>query len=226
MTMHDAFTLGATIIAGLGGGGAITLALSHFIGKMWADRALEKQRAEYQRLNTQLQHSLDQTTRRLQVELDRIGLMHKLRTTEEFSHLGLLWKKMAWLNVTFDGACSRGIRLVPKSEAGMSEYKENQRKKFLTALEDAQLFFLEEELFIPSDIAKLTHETMLFAAREPFFYASFYAHHEPSVANYYGQNVEELLDHFKTGLDNLKLMMRARITETQLSTSEDGLIAE
>jgi hypothetical protein len=66
MSMHDAFTLGATIIASLGGSGAITLALSHFIGKTWADRALEKQRAEYQQLNTEFEYNLSIAASRIQ----------------------------------------------------------------------------------------------------------------------------------------------------------------
>jgi hypothetical protein len=145
MTMHDAFTLGATIIASLGGGGAITLVLSHFIGKTWADRALEKQRAEYQQLNTELQHNLGLAASRMQIELDAIGMMHKLRTTEEFSHLGQLWKKLAWLSIAFDQECGSGIRLVPPDAEGMKQYKEQRRKAFLAAVEDAQQFFLEED---------------------------------------------------------------------------------
>jgi hypothetical protein len=133
MTFTDAVKMGAAIVAGMGGGGAIALGLASFFGKFWADKFLERERAEYQRLNAQLQHDLDLATRRIQIELDAVGLMHKLRTTEEFSHLGQLWKKMAWLSLTFNQACGTGLRLVPNTQEGMVRYKEGRRQAYLMA---------------------------------------------------------------------------------------------
>jgi hypothetical protein len=58
MTFADVAKITLTVVASLGGGGAIVFGLSGFLGKIWADRALEKQRQEYAALNLQLTHSL------------------------------------------------------------------------------------------------------------------------------------------------------------------------
>ena len=85
MTFLDISKIALTIIGSIGGGGAIIFGLSGFLGKLWADRALEKQRREYAQLTQQAQHQPDAALKRVQMELDTLGLMHSLRTKEEFN---------------------------------------------------------------------------------------------------------------------------------------------
>ncbi len=49
MAWKDILSIIATAIASVGGAGAIIWALSSFFGKMWANKLLEKQKAEYQK---------------------------------------------------------------------------------------------------------------------------------------------------------------------------------
>ena len=49
MSWQDILNIIATAIASVGGAGAIVWALSSFFGKMWANKLLEKQKAEYQK---------------------------------------------------------------------------------------------------------------------------------------------------------------------------------
>ncbi len=49
MLWEDILKIVATCIASVGGAGAIIWALSSFFGKMWANKILEKQKAEYQK---------------------------------------------------------------------------------------------------------------------------------------------------------------------------------
>ena len=72
MNFKDVVEVGAAVITSLGGGGALVLGFSNYLGKIWADRALEKQRHEYSQLNIAFQNQLDMATRRLQVELDAL----------------------------------------------------------------------------------------------------------------------------------------------------------
>jgi hypothetical protein len=58
MSFADIAKLAAAVIASFGGAGAILFGLSNYFGKLWADRALEKQRQEYAELNLKLTHSL------------------------------------------------------------------------------------------------------------------------------------------------------------------------
>ena len=61
-----------TVIASLGGGGAIVFGLSGFLGKLWADRALEAQKQQYAQLNLSFTHQLELASKQVQAELDRV----------------------------------------------------------------------------------------------------------------------------------------------------------
>lgn len=47
MDITGAFRVATAVIVALGGGGAIVLALSNYIGKIWADRLMERDRYEH-----------------------------------------------------------------------------------------------------------------------------------------------------------------------------------
>lgn len=47
MTFTEATQLATTVIVALGGGGAIVLSLSHFLGKTWAERLMAKEKATH-----------------------------------------------------------------------------------------------------------------------------------------------------------------------------------
>lgn len=47
MTWEDILKIVAGVLASIGGGGAIVFGLSSWLGKVWADRLLEKERASY-----------------------------------------------------------------------------------------------------------------------------------------------------------------------------------
>jgi ribosomal protein S21 len=95
MAPKDVLEISLTIIASLGGGGAIVFALSGYLGRVWADRTLARQQQEYAQLNITFKNQLDVATRRLQIELDAIGHLHKIRTQAEFEKMQELWKRIA-----------------------------------------------------------------------------------------------------------------------------------
>ncbi len=49
VSLKDVFEVAAAVIVSLGGGGAIVFRLSGFLGKLWADRALQTQKEESER---------------------------------------------------------------------------------------------------------------------------------------------------------------------------------
>jgi hypothetical protein len=97
MSPKDVFEICASIIVSLGGGAGIVFSLSGYLGRVWAERGLAKQRQEYDQLNIAFTNQLDIATRRLQVVLDAVGHLHKLRTQDEFEKLQELWKRIAIL---------------------------------------------------------------------------------------------------------------------------------
>ena len=112
MNAYEAWKLAAALIASLGGGGAIVLGLSGYFGKIWADRGLERQKQEYAKLlerqkqeyaelSIRLTNQLELASKRVQVELDRLGVLNKLRSESEFQELVELWKGIARLRFAF-----------------------------------------------------------------------------------------------------------------------------
>ncbi len=72
--MDEYLKIGATIIAALGGSGAIILGLSNYLGKIWANRLMVKEKAEHDRelekLRTELHQESQQHLAKLNSEIE------------------------------------------------------------------------------------------------------------------------------------------------------------
>jgi hypothetical protein len=216
MNWTSAFQLATAIIASLGGGAALVLAFANYLGKLWADRALEKEKHKYAEILETAKSNLERTTKRYQVELDSLTLVHKLRTTEEFSRLGQLWRHMAILQNAFAGAAGTGIVMVPKDAAERSAYKVKLRQEYETALFDARQFFLEQKLFIPASIADCAQATINAPTKEKMFYDLFAGDYEPSTSRIYREELPAIQNTFAEGMTRLEGLMRDHIEGAKL----------
>lgn len=74
MALADAISIGATIVASLGGGTVIVFALSNWLGKLWADRLMQKERQEYalqmERFRDSLRLTSEEQLASLRAQLD------------------------------------------------------------------------------------------------------------------------------------------------------------
>lgn len=211
MNLKDIVEVGAAIIASLGGGGAIVLGLSGFLGKLWADRALEREKHHYAGILQEAKSNLDKAANRYQVELDTLALAHKLRTTEEFSRLGSLWKHVAILSAAFNSAARQGFEIVPADPTERKQYKDELRQQFFEALAKAQNFFLEEKLFIPKAIADCAESTLREAIKESRFYQLWANDSDQGVRNDYRIESAKALTVFNDGAEALEKLMREHI---------------
>lgn len=59
LSWRDALEIGFVVLGSLGGGGAIVLALSGYLGRAWADRFAEEQRLDSERSLTKLRGDVD-----------------------------------------------------------------------------------------------------------------------------------------------------------------------
>jgi hypothetical protein len=161
MTLKEAIEICGAILVSLGGASGIILALSNYIGKLWADRALEKQKQEYTKLNIEFSNQLDIAKRHLQIELDALGHLHKLRTQAEFDKLQELWKTIAALRDAFRGLPRGLVRWTAESSA--SELNERNRAAsldFIKCFREAQHLLNEQMLSIPKTIADATENLL------------------------------------------------------------------
>lgn len=74
MSLPDIVNIVAGVIFSLGGGGMIVFGLSSWLGKVWADRLMQSERAKHEatlkKLESQLQHESQSRLREIQNELD------------------------------------------------------------------------------------------------------------------------------------------------------------
>jgi hypothetical protein len=201
----------AAILVSLGGGGAVVFGLSGFLGKIWADRALEQDRNHYNQLLQEAKSNLDKAVNRYQVELDTLSLAHKLRTTEEFSHLRQLWKHMAILAADFETAGGMGLRFLPADPNEQKRTLEAQRRSFFDSLASAQNFFIEEKLFVPSVIAECADSVLSVARLEAGIYLSFADQPDPAIKREYTKELAQRLGDCKSGMEQLEKLMRQHI---------------
>jgi hypothetical protein len=213
VTFLDVVKVASAILVGLGGGGGIVFGLSGFLGKLWADRALEKQRHEYAQLTQQAQHQLDAALKRVQMELDTLGLIHNLRTKEEFNRLAELWKRIA--TVTDVLATTSG--LAPSSVEEIHLKFQAKREEFRTALFDARQFLFEVMVFIPEAIAKVAARTLTHAQ-----YYSFLTDELDIEINAEHKNrlTERAIEEFYLGRNELEQLIREHIHGEPLGKTE------
>jgi hypothetical protein len=129
MSGYDVLKVVVGVIASLGGGGAIVLGLSGWLGRVWAERlmererheyaqALESDRAKYGRELEELKAKYEHTHRRLQAELEKTIYGHQLKTQTEFNALRELWRRVPPLEDALQwvrAARTLGNTEVPKS---------------------------------------------------------------------------------------------------------------
>ena len=173
MDYSDALKITLTALASLGGGGLIVRSMSGYLGRMWADRALEHQKHEYNRLNIQFQNQLDEASRRLQVELDSLSLVHKLRTQEEFARLAGLWKRVVAVRTYYAVIAQTGLRIMSADKDKQKQYDAQTRSTFEASLIDAQIFLNEGMLFIPKHISDIAGRALNAALEERLNFVFF-----------------------------------------------------
>jgi hypothetical protein len=191
-----------------------SLGFSGYLGKRWADRALEEERHKFAGLNLQLQNQLEIATRKLQIELDALGVLHKIRTQEECNRVAGLWKRIANLRMYFNGIVGRGIGLAYADPEVNKKWEEKKRAEFDKWCNDTNLFLQEEMLFVPKQIADAAQEALRAAFGEQFIFAAFGQESislDVKTAMTYRQASNEWLDKFNSATEKLELLMRAYI---------------
>ena len=216
MTAKDAFEVAASVIAGLGGGGAIVFALSGYLGKVWADRGLAEQRQKYAQLNIDFSHQLDLASRRVQMELDTLGLLHKLRTETEFQKISELWKKLSYLRTAFSSIPRHGFAVVSPDPQIRHDAHVRASNRFIASWNEAYETWSAEALLVPKDISKAAAALLTIANLELVKAAEYpdpldttsMAMFDPAGRLQFFDDRASRLNEFITKSENLQTMMR------------------
>jgi len=95
MTIADAWRVALAVLASLGGGSLIVAALSSWLGKVWADRLMQRDRAKYSEELEKLRSSLEQSQRLLQGEIEKTLFVTKTHFETEFHILREIWQEVS-----------------------------------------------------------------------------------------------------------------------------------
>src|SRR5688572_2273001 len=91
MSWEDALRIVLLALGSLGGGGAIVLGLSGYLGKLWADHAAETQRLRSEQALTTLRGEVDGGLRRLDAVLG-----HRSYLLQRFAEMELEGLRECW----------------------------------------------------------------------------------------------------------------------------------
>lgn len=69
MTVQDAIKLAATVLTSIGGAGLIIFSLSNWLGKVWANRLMVRESAEYERELKKLEAQYERELKKLEAQL-------------------------------------------------------------------------------------------------------------------------------------------------------------
>ena len=214
MNLKDVSEICAAIITSLGGGGFLVYSLSGFLGKVWADRALTTQKQEYAQLNIHLQNQLGDASRRLQIELDALGLAHKLRTEWEFQRLSELWKRIANLQNNFNAIYPTGLSLRYENSEEQKRWEDSIRQNFEKWRNDCKQYFYEEMLFIPKVIANEVQRALKAADLEQYNFSLLgrYIGQPRHGSEEYFKGLNAYRDQFNEAVTNLESLIREHIS--------------
>ena len=150
MTYGNAFKIVFTSLTSVGGAGAIIIALSSWLGKVWAERILQSDRIKYQTEIEKLRADLASTQQRLKSELDKTVHVHRVQFETEFRALSVIWEKMSVVRSTM-GAVRPSMEVVDPNKPQEERLRERARP-FHEALEGFQRAVDDQSPFYPADI--------------------------------------------------------------------------
>jgi hypothetical protein len=95
MTTADAWNVAEAVLVSLGGGGAIVVMLSSWLGKVWAERLMQKDRAKFATEIERLKSDLERQHRLLQGEIEKTIFVTRVHFETEFRALAEIWRHVA-----------------------------------------------------------------------------------------------------------------------------------
>ncbi len=137
--MTNAFELAFAIITGLGGGGAIVFALSSWLGKVWANRILEKEKSEHAKEIEHYKSELKKELQRINAIQDKALYISKAQYDNEYGIYQEIWEKMFDCVIHTRHLYPSGLTDRPVDGEGLEKYNMDIYKRYTEAFNQFSL---------------------------------------------------------------------------------------
>jgi len=177
-------------------GGVIVGGIMGALGKLWVDRKLERERANYEK---ELEN--------LKAKLAQKHTIHKLQFEKEFSIYGELWDALIKLkdaSIYF----KPGIE-IRNSEETPEQAEERKRTQFWGSYEKAVKLIKLNKPFYAKEVSEEASKLLSIVWDTPGLYAHFGREDEPIKEVY--NNMKEAIDQMSEAIDKIEASVRKRI---------------
>lgn len=144
--------VGAVVLS-FGGSTAVLLALSTWLGKVWAGRFLEADRAKYTQMIDKAKSDLDRVTRKIQAGLDHAVFVSRAQFEVELQALRNIWRAASIVRSTLTEVRPSGslVHLDETPEQRLQRFLD-RRVRFLKAHAELVAAIDHNSAFYPIDI--------------------------------------------------------------------------
>lgn len=212
MTATEVWNVALAVIASLGGGGLIVAALSSWLGKVWANRLMERERAQYAADLERLKSSLESSNRQLQAELEKTVFVTRVHFETEFKALADIWRLLARVRAAMSQLRPRGDVL---HEGETRESRLNERfSEYAAAVESFVAAADGQSPFYPQEIFNHLDALIVIAKREG---TDVQTSHDTFKGEWFARGERNFAE-FKAGVDAVSDMIRERISKLSVYT--------
>lgn len=154
MRWEDILKIVATAIASVGGAGAIIWALSSFFGKMWANKILEKQKAEFQKDIEEYKNALSCELENVKATNEKLTYISKSQYDLEISSIKSLTQASSKVLLMCFSIVPYNKELL-KNESEIIARHDNHCQNFMISMNSFMDIYGSSLAFVEKDISKL-----------------------------------------------------------------------
>lgn len=150
LSFQDAMRVVGAALLSIGGGGVVVVALSSWLGKIWAQRLMQKDIAKHSADLEELKSKLEGMNKKVQAKLDKTVYVNRVQFETEFKALTDIWNRVSTVRQAL-----AGLQVIPPEQdedlVWMDEF-ERKFEKFATASGELRQAAHNQSPFYPREI--------------------------------------------------------------------------
>lgn len=225
MNLQEIFATAGAVVVSLGGGGAIVVGISSWLGKVWANRILENQKAEHQKEIEGYKSELQKELERLNAIQDKALYISKVQYDNEYRIYQEIWQKLHKCTVA-SVRLYPGYEEMPIDKEEREKYQEEKYRNFVdhyngftAAIEEYAPFYRDDFYTAFAELRQACHEMGDIFKQEEFdkkYNATFAALRDEPMSIEDRRRTMELRKEISTKKEQLAKEIREYLRSLQL----------